>query len=196
MKSRVLISVIVLMLAGSIMVSGCAPAAEAELKPCEVNVPLIENLFLGTESITLDPLFVISNPNDYEVKVRKLEYEAATKVWLLGGREMALEAFIPAKGEIRVSSAFTIGFINLSLWLLQTNPISMGEAMAGTIPLWKSLDGGLFNPALQAVWDGAPVEAPIFNIKGKIHTMSPGGQELVVDFSTSWQKPEEVQMWK
>lgn len=200
MRSKILVSGMILALVGSVIAFGCAPApapaVEAELKPCEVSVPLIENIFLGKECISLAPTFAIYNPNDYEVNIEKLEYEAVVQDWWVGGRDVALNVFIPAKAEIKVSGAFVLGFVDLAMWLWNEKGVSMGAAMAAAIPLWKSLDGALMVPALQEVWDKAPVERPTFEFEGRIHIVSPEGQELVTDFSTTWQMPAEVQMWK
>lgn len=184
-RKIVVIGVILLILASATMAD-----AGRKLKACKVSIPIIENVFVGAESITFAPTFAVQNPNKSMIILKRVDYEVHVGDFFFGGQSMPLNLYIPAKGEIRLSSAFPIDWVSMSLWLMQIKGVDMGAAMAEVAKTWKSLNGKLFNPKLQEVWDKVTPERPVFVIKGRIEIESESGQKLESDYSANWQHLE------
>ncbi|MBE9570404.1 MAG: hypothetical protein IMF11_07250 [Proteobacteria bacterium] len=190
MKKKVIFLLIIL-LCFFLSYGGSAPltiagASAGEIKACQVRIPLIENIYTGKESISLAPNFEISNPNNFPVTVKELEYEIFLKDMLCDGKNLILNYYIPAKGKIVVSSAFPVTWVDMVLWVWQTKGVSMSDAIKEVLPIWKNLNGKLFNPKLKKLWDQIPSEHPLFNLKGQINIIGPGGKTLASEYSTTW----------
>ena len=167
-----------------------AESAETGIKPCQVSIPAIENIFLGKESISLAPYFEISNPNNFPVTLNELRYSIYLKDCLCDGKSLPLNYFIPARGKIMVSSAFAVTWVNLSMWIWQTQGKSMGVAIKEILPTWKGLNGKLFNPKMKKLWAQIPKKHPLFAVNGEIDILGPKGQTTTFDYSTTWSLSE------
>jgi hypothetical protein len=193
MRGKTLIIVMLVLIVASVGLFGCAPAAtqEAAIKHCEVGVPLIETGHAGAEAIVLSPEFDIYNPNDYAVTVRVLRYDMTIEGYLAGTRDVILDMCVPAMGTGRVvGGMITLVPANWAGVISTKDGVTFAEGFAKVAPLWKNLDGLLFSAGLQDAWDAAPEKLPVFTIDGRIETRSLGGQELITDFSLTYQRPE------
>lgn len=195
MRNKILVLGVILLLCAC-ATGPLTGGTESKIKPCDVIVPIVENIFLGKESVTLAPAFQISNPNDFQVSVKSLSYEVSIMPWYLGGDNKSLDLYVPAKGKITVSGAFPIKWVDMSLYIMQIKGVSMAQAMGMVLPVWKGLNGELFNDKLKEDWGKAPAEHPLFSFKGQLHTMSPGGQELRSDYSTTFKMSSDVGIYK
>lgn len=201
MKNEILITGMLALMVASVGLFGCAPpeveVPEATIKPCEVSVAAIETDWAGTESISITPIFTIYNPNDYFVTLGKMTYCAMVDDWLAGDRELLLNVAVPPMGESSVIvGTCALNWANMAGWYSGMAGIRFDEAIPEIVPLWKNLNGGLFNPALKEKWDAAPEKTPVFDITGRIEMESPEGQALTIDYSTTWQLPGEVKAFK
>jgi LEA14-like dessication related protein len=170
----------------------------AKIKPCQVSVPMMENIFTGQESISLAPYFTISNPNDFPVTLSELRYNIylMNKTFLCDGKTLPLNYIIPANGQITVTSAFAVTWVNLSMWIWSTQGKDMSQAINEILPLWKGLNGGLFNPKLKDSWDKTPEKPPVFDVTGGIDILGPKGQAMTSDYSTTWTLSGEYKIYK
>ena len=113
-----------------------------ELEPCVVDFEALYSGFAGTESMTFFPTFTIYNPNDYLVTIDSFRYSIICEDKLIGGAEIIDDIYIPAKETIRIEDGFTMILMNLIPEIMVGTPgMSMGEAMAAGLDLWKTLGG-------------------------------------------------------
>ena len=198
MKTKALVvGIMVLMVIGGGALAGCAaapaPAAEAAIQPLEVSIAAVDVFFSGAESISLFPVFSVYNPNGYPVTVNKMTTEVFVDGWWAGSRALDLNAAVPAKGESMVvvgADVITPGW--LAGWGLSAGKgLGLGECQAALVPTWKNLNGGLFSAGLKEVWDAAAYKAPVFVVEGQVDLRSPGGQDLIQDYTSDWELPPE-----
>lgn len=186
-----------------LMISACtspyiSEAGKTEIKPCQVSVPMIEQIFAGKESVSIAPYFKISNPNDFPVTLSELRYRVylMDKDYLCDGKGLDLNYIIPAKGDVTVSSAFAVQWVNLAMWLWDQQGKTMPVAVKDMLPLWKGLNGKLFNPKMKKLWDPIPIKHPVFDIDGEIDILRPGGEIVTYNYETTWTMPEEYKLFK
>lgn len=200
MKNKILIIGMLALMVASVGLFGCAPPPvevppvvvppEATIKPCEVSVPVIETGVAGAESIVLSPEFDIYNPNDYAVTVRVLRYDMTIEGYLLGTRDVIVNICVPAKGTSTIiGGMITLLPANWAGIIATKDGLTFGEGFVKVVPLWKNLDGLLFSAGLKDAWDAAPEKLPVFALDGRIETRSPEGQELITDYSATYQRP-------
>jgi len=173
-----------------------AEAQKVKMKPCEVSLVDMENIFLGTESISVAPYFAIANPNDFPVRIPELRYEILLKDYICDGKSMHLDYYIPAKSKITVSSAFAMLWPNMAIWEQGKTGKSMQDAIMVILPLWKNLNGQLFNPQMKEIWDKIPEEYPQFLAKGQIDMIGPKGETLTSNYSATWKQSSEYKLYK
>ena len=173
-----------------------AEAQKVKMKPCGVRLVDMENIFLGTESITVAPYFEIANPNNFPIRVEALQYEILLKDYVCDGKSMDLNYYIPAKTKITVSSAFAMLWPNMAIFEQVKTGRSMQDAVKEILPLWKNLNGQLFNPQMKEIWDKIPEEYPEYSARGQIDTIGPKGEKLSSNYSTTWKQSSEYKLYK
>jgi hypothetical protein len=173
-----------------------AEAQKLKMKPCEVTLADMENIFLGTESVTVAPYFTITNPNNFPVRIPEFKYAILLKDYICDGKSMPYNYYIPAKGKITLSSAFAMLWPNMAIWEQSKTGKDMANAIQAILPLWKNLNGQLFNPQMKEVWDKIPEEPPIYLAKGQIDMIGPKGEKLSLDYSTTWKQSAEYKLYK
>ena len=182
-----LVSVVVLV---SLLLCGCAPAAEeaAPLSACTVDISGIYPVFGGKESVTKSIVYTVSNPNNYEVTINTMEYMLTADGRPVGAVQITDDMYIPANTEIKVERTFNVGFQAIIVQFFLGEALPIAQASVKAVPVYKSLGGQLGVPALQPVWDGAPDTTPLFEAEGTLHTSSrTTGETLNVEFSANWQ---------
>ena len=189
MKNRLLVVFLLMTLS---MMIGCTTSgvkmyqADKALKPCKVEVPFVETVYAGKECVTKAAVFAISNPNDFMVKMESLEYFLNIDGHKIEGKSLDTELFIPANGKIEISNAFPVTWAGLALGLLDYQGIEMKKGVIKILPLWKGLNGQLFNPKLKEFWNKAEAKDPIFSFVGRIVTVGPDGRKVDSDYSVKW----------
>ena len=168
-----------------------AELPKVKMKSCEVSLVNMENIFSGKESITLAPYFEIANPNNFPIRIAELNYEIFLKDYLCAGKSMPLNYYIPARSKITVSSAFSITWTNMAIWVWGKGGFSMADATKEILPLWKNLNGELFSPPMKEIWDKVPEEYPQYLAKGQIDMIVPKGGKLSSNYSTTWKSSSD-----
>lgn len=173
-----------------------AEEPKVKMKPCEVSLVDMENVFLGQESISVAPYFQIANPNNFPIRITELQYEIFLKDYLCDGKSMPLSYYIPAKSKITVSSAFAMLWPNMAIYEQVKTGKSMEDATKAILPLWKNLNGQLFNPQMKEIWDKIPEAYPEYSARGQIDMIGPKGEKLSSNYSTSWKQSSEYRLYK
>ena len=139
--------------------------------------------FLGEESIAVEPLLRINNPNDALIAV-SLDYLLQVAGQNLGKAQVP-KAFIPPKETIEIKGAFVVPF---KTWFAAEALGGKGPkgAVMSVAPLWKGL-GGL-RPAIlkKPIWEKIPAKkAPLVATGSMVVEM--GGSSQVFNFTSQWQ---------
>ena len=124
---KISIGILLVLLVSAGLVS-CAPApesppAEAELKSLQVSISGVTNIFAGKESISTMVTWVISNPNDYEVRLDSFEYELSVSNRMVFGEKIIYVYYIPAAEEIILDRPYVTALASL------VGPLMLGEGM-------------------------------------------------------------------
>lgn len=170
-------------------------AAEDEIKPCQVILVNMENIHLGKESICLAPYFEISNPNDFPVTLNSLNYEISLRDFIVDAKTLPTY-YIPAKGKIILTSAFAMEWPHLAMYVSSFKGRELIEGIKEILPLWKGMNGQLFNPKLQEAWDKIPPQTPEFVATGEINITGPQNQELSTEYTSTYKQSSEYKLWK
>lgn len=186
-------AVCIFTLAGASLSFAAGP--QAKIKPCEVKLVNMENIYLGKDSICLAPYFEISNPNNFPVTIDELTYEMFVKDFLVDGKTLS-KFYLPAKSKITLTSAFAMEWPHLAMYASSFKGRDMGEGIGEILPLWKGMNGQLFNPKLKEEWDKITPEAPQFVAKGKIDIIGPKGRSLSSEYSTTYKQSSEYGLYK
>ncbi len=173
-----------------------AEGPKVKMKPCEVSLVDMENIYLGKDNIAVAPYFKIANPNNFPVRIPELRYEILLKDYVCDGKSMELNYYIPAKSMIKVSSAFAMLWPNMAIFEQVKTGKSMDEATKAILPLWKNLNGQLFSPGLKEIWDKIPEEYPEYSARGQIDMVGPSGEKLTSSYSTTWKQSSEYKLYK
>jgi len=172
-------------------------APKDAMKAPEVQLVSVENLFLGKESVVLAPQYEIRNPNNFPIIIDQFSYNVSVKGFYGDGNNVPLGYYLPAKSKIPLSvNAFALTWANMGLAVWQQTGAPMGEAVKQIVPLWKNLNGQLFNPAFQEAWDKIPKENPEFTSDGEVLVIGPDKQSKVFKFATVWKLPAEYDLYK
>lgn len=159
-------------------------AAQAgDLKAPKVVMIVCLPSFLGAESIAVEPLFSISNPNDSLIGV-SLDYLLQVGGQNLGKSQVP-KVFIPPKETIEIKGAFVVPF---KAWFAAEALGGKGPkgAVMSVTPLWKGL-GGL-RPAIlkEEIWKKIPArKAPLLATGSMVVEM--GGASQVFNFTSQWE---------
>jgi len=143
----------------------------------------------------LAPYFEISNPNNFPVTLNSLNYEILLKDFVVDGKTLPTY-YIPAKGKITLTSAFSIQWPHLAMYVSSFKGRDLGEGIQEILPLWKGMNGELFNPKLQEAWDKIKPESPEFVAKGQIDITGPKNQELSTEFTSTYKQSSEYGLYK
>jgi LEA14-like dessication related protein len=186
-------AVCIITLAGASLCFAAGP--KAKIKPCEVKLVNMENIYLGKDSICLSPYFEVSNPNNFPVAIDELTYEILLKDFVVDGKTLP-KYYIPAKGKITLMSAFAMEWPHLAMYSSSFQGREMGEGIQVILPLWKGMNGQLFNPKLKEAWDKITPEYPEFTAKGKIDTIGPKKQKTTSEYSTTYKQSLDYKLYK
>jgi len=166
------------------------------MKAPEVQLVNVENLFSGKESVVLAPYFEVRNPNNFPIIIDQFTFNVQVKEFFADGNNLALGYYIPAKSKVTLSSAFVLTWVNMAMSIWQTKGTPMPEAVKQIVPLWKNLNGQIFNPAFQEPWEKIPQEYPQFTSEGEVVAIGPDKQSQVFKFATSWKLSSEYGLYK
>ena len=186
-------AVCIFTLAGASLSFAAGP--QAKIKPCEVKLVNMENIYLGKDSICLAPYFEISNPNNFPVTLDQLTYEIFLRGFVVDGKSFSGNC-IPAKGKVTLTSAFAMEWVHLAMYAAQFKGRKMGEGFEEILPLWKGLEGQLFNPKMKEAWDKITPEYPEFTAKGNIQIIGPKNRTLSSEYSTTYKQSSEYKLYK
>ena len=185
--------VIIALLVVSAGFVGCAPAAQplpTELKPCDISVSGVYQVFGGKESVAHKLVLNISNPNEIQVTLDSLEYFVAFDGMSLGAGQFAQDLYIPSGETIEVEAFFVVPLSNLIGAKMLGEGLPPAQATVAAIPLYKWLGGQLGIPAMQPIWDGVGADSPPFDVEGRADLAAVGGLRLSQPFDISWMETE------
>ncbi len=134
MRKVIAIVMVVILLGVGLAAVGCQP--QVEIKPCSVALVGVSPVYLGGESITMELLFKVKNPNTVAATLNGLPYTLAVNGTCIGTRGFPDSIYIPAGTEVIVSNAFVIAMPNLVPWLM------VGNALMGIAPPLAAPDAG------------------------------------------------------
>ncbi len=138
---------------------------QGPIKAPEVKMISCLPSFAGSESISLTPIFTISNPNHFFLEVM-MDYDLETGDKFLGKSGFS-SLYIPSNKTIEVKDSIVIPF---KKWM--GSEIFAGknpkEAMMTIAPLWKGLGGGQPSSLPEEVWKKIPEIKPVMRAKGSI----------------------------
>lgn len=157
---------------------------QSALQAPQVRLVICLPTFLGAESIAVEPLLSVSNPNESLIAVN-LDYKLQVGDQVLGKCQMP-RAFIPANETIEIKGAFVVPFKS---WFVSEALGGKGPkgGMMAVAPLWKGL-GGL-RPALikEEIWEKIPaVKAPM-SASGSL-IVEAGDAQQVFPFKSEWKE--------
>ncbi|MBS3919317.1 MAG: LEA type 2 family protein [Deltaproteobacteria bacterium] len=188
MKMKACLIPIMLMLA-SIFVWSLYPMTTAEAGPKATlkapNILMIVCLpsFAGSESITLAPIFSISNPNKSLIKV-SLDYLLEVGGKQIGKSQLP-EAFIPPNGTIQINDAIVVPF---RTWFAAEALSGKGpkEAILSIAPLWKGMGGLRPAPIInEETWEKTPANKAGMLATGSVVIQVDGRKEIFY-FISEW----------
>jgi len=188
MSKKILIGVLSVILLLSVAGISCAPAAPTEpqeLKPIDIQLSSAYPLFRGTESITLLPVFSISNPNSFPIEISSMEYILYAGDKAIGASQPR-NIYILPEMEQELKDAVVMTFNNFIGEGMIMGGLSQAEAVGGALLIWKSLGGVLPIAPLQTQWDAMPDDKPMFKAEGVAFITSEAG-EMTVPFQSQWQ---------
>jgi len=190
----VLVSVVcAFILAGASLSFAAGP--QAKIKPCAVKLVNMENIYLGKDCICLAPYFEVSNPNNFPVTIDELTYEILLRDFVVDGKTLP-KYYIPANGKITIISAFAMEWPHLAMYSSSFQGRDLGEGIQVILPLWKGMNGQLFNPKLKEAWDKITPVPPEFVVKGNIDTIGPKNQKTSSKYSTTYKQSSEYELYK
>ena len=161
----------------------CAPPQES--KSADIELSSVVPLFRGKESITLLPMFSISNSNDFLINISSLEYTLYANDHVIGTSQLR-NIYIPPKGEVEVKDAIVMPFGTLVAEGMLAEGLSQGEAVGAALVMWKALGAVLPIDDLKPKWDAMP-EKNLFEAKGTAIQSSEAGEQTI-PFQLQWQK--------
>lgn len=164
---------------------GAMSCSKTELQGVEVELDDISPIFGGKESIALNIVFSLYNPNDYQVTLDELYYDIRTEDTKLAEAHLSDDVYLPAETTVKVSSACVVTFANMVGELMIVYGKSQMEATMAVLPIWKGLGGLLVSDALQTVWDGLEDETLVYDAEGNTNTVS-DDKEIRTSFSVTW----------
>ena len=184
MLRRVSIGFLSVLLLLTMIGVSCAPPQEPE--PADIQLSSVVPLFRGKESITLLPVFSISNPNDLPIGIVSLEYTLHANGQLIGTSQLR-NIYVPPKEEVEVKDATVMPFGTLVAEGMMAKGLPQGEAVGAALAIWKTLGGVLPIDALQPKWDAMPDKKPMFEATGTAFLTSEAGEQAI-PFQVQWQE--------
>ena len=156
---------------------------KSAFKAPDANMVICLPSFAGSESISLTPIFKISNPNDFLVEVM-MDYKLEAGNQFVG-KSMVSTVFIPPNKTIEIKDTIVISF-KASFVSEVFGGKSKKEAVMVVAPLWKSLGGKRPATLPEALWNKIPEKKPAMRARGSIFVAAEAGQEIF-HFTTEWQ---------
>ncbi|MDY6881522.1 MAG: hypothetical protein V2J25_05620 [Desulfatiglans sp.] len=161
--------------------------SEKPIRPEAIQAPDVSMItclpaFVGGESITLAPVFAITNPGDTLVGVT-LNYQLDANK-LLVGKSMTSKVYIPPHETVEVKDALVIPF---KAWFASEALSGKGKkgAVMAVAPLWKGL-GGERSPLLpEALWEKIPSKEVVLSAKGSAFVEA-GPARKMFRFVSEW----------
>lgn len=138
---RVLSSLLVILLAVGAAGFGCAaptPVPEP-LVPCEVSLSSVGKVFYGKESTTVEVTFTVRNPNEVMVTLNELTYDLNNDDDLLGTGGVNDDVYIPGGKEVKVSTAFPIGFATIIGAFMMQGGLAQDKAVESAGALFQRI---------------------------------------------------------
>jgi hypothetical protein len=162
---------------GLLLLFSCAglEVSQAPIKAPEVKMISCLPSFAGSESISLTPIFTISNPNPFLLEaVIDYNLEASDKFL---GRSALSSFFIPPNKTIEMKDTMIIPFKG---WF--TSELFSGKSAkeAGMIvgPLWKGLGGQRPASLPEDAWSQIPEKKPLMRATGSVVGSTEKGREM------------------
>lgn len=153
------------------------------IKAPEVTMITCLPAFVGAESITLAPTFIIVNPNDSLISVT-LNYQVEVDNLLIG-KSMTPKVYIPPNETVEVKEALVISFQS---WFASEALSGKGKkgAVMAVAPLWKGL-GGKRSPLLpEDLWEKIPAKKTVISAKGAAF-VEVGTARNMFQFTSDWE---------
>lgn len=155
---------------------------KATLKAPNVLMTVCLPSFVGSESITMKPIFNISNPNKSLIEV-SLDY-----LLEVGGKQIGKsqvpKAFIPPNETIEINDAIVVPF---KTWFAAEalSGKSPKEAILLIAPLWKGLGGLRPDLINEETWEKIPANKAGMLATGSV-VVQMGGRQEIFHFISEW----------
>jgi LEA14-like dessication related protein len=159
------------------LLSSCAglEVTQGPIKAPEVKMISCLPSFAGSESISLTPIFTISNPNPFFLEVM-MDYNLEIADKFLGKSGFS-SLYIPPNKTIEAKDTMVIPF---KKWI--GSEIFAGknpkEAMMIVGPLWKGLGGEQPSNFPEEAWKKIPEKNPVMRAKGSIIVATEKGRDI------------------
>ncbi len=159
------------------LLSSCAgvEVSQSSIRAPEVRMISCLPSFAGSESISLTPIFTISNPNPFLLELM-MDYslEAGDKFL---GKSAFSSLFIPPNKSIEIKDTMVIpfkGWVGSEIF----GGKSAKEATMIIGPLWKGLGGDRPTSLPEDVWKQIPGKTSVMRAKGTIVGATEKGREM------------------
>lgn len=159
-----------------------AAGDSSSLQAPQVQLVICLPTFLGAESIAVEPLLSVSNPNDSWIAVT-LGYQLQVGTQVLGRSQMPT-AHVPPKESIEIKDVFVVPFKS---WFAAEALGGKGPkgGMMSVAPLWKGLGGLRPDVVKEEIWEKIPgVKAPM-SVSGSL-TVEAEGTQQIFPFKSEW----------
>jgi hypothetical protein len=162
---------------GLLLLFSCAglEVSQSPIKAPEVKMISCLPSFAGSESISITPIFTISNPNSFLLEA-VVDYNLEAEDKFLGKSALS-SLFIPPNKTIEIKDTMVIpfrGWVGSEIF----GGKSAREATMIVGPLWKGLGGQRPATVPEDAWNQIPEKKPLMRATGSVVGATEKGREL------------------